>query len=112
MGFPGGASGEEPTCKAGDIRDGVSIPGSEDPWRRTQQQCSCLENPMDRGAWWATVQGSQSRTQLKQLSVHAQNNIICKKKNKTKDLLCCTHAVTQYSKSAMCENCLVISNYL
>ena len=80
MGFPGGASGEEPTCKAGDIRDGVSIPGSEDPWRRTQQQCSCLENPMDRGAWWATVQGSQSKTQLKQLSVHSQNNIICKKK--------------------------------
>ena len=27
-------------------------------WRRTWQlQCSCLENPMDRGAWWATVHG-------------------------------------------------------
>ena len=23
----------------------------------TQLQCSCLENPMDRGAWWATVHG-------------------------------------------------------
>ena len=32
---------------------------------------SCLENPMDRGAWWATVYGvTQSRTQLKGLSMH------------------------------------------
>ena len=32
-------------------------------------QCSCLENPRDRGAWWASVHGvAQSRTRLKQLS--------------------------------------------
>jgi len=32
-------------------------------------QCSCLENPMDGGAWWAAVYGvAQSRTQLKWLS--------------------------------------------
>ena len=32
---------------------------------------SCLENPMDRGAWWATVQRvGQSRTQLKQVSTY------------------------------------------
>ena len=32
-------------------------------------QCSCLENPMDRGAWWAAVCGvTQSRTRLKRLS--------------------------------------------
>ena len=32
-------------------------------------QCSCLENPRDRGAWWASVYGvSQSRTRLKRLS--------------------------------------------
>ena len=32
-------------------------------------QCSCLENPRDSGAWWASVYGvAQSRTQLKQLS--------------------------------------------
>ena len=32
-------------------------------------QCSCLENPRDRGAWWAAVYGvTQSRTQLKWLS--------------------------------------------
>ena len=32
-------------------------------------QCSCLEDPRDRGGWWATVYGvAQSRTQQKQLS--------------------------------------------
>ena len=32
-------------------------------------QCSCLENPRDGGAWWATIYGvGQSRTRLKQLS--------------------------------------------
>ena len=32
-------------------------------------QCSCLENPRDRGAWWADVYGvAQNRTRLKQLS--------------------------------------------
>ncbi|XDB49657.1 hypothetical protein AB1E18_003226 [Capra hircus] len=32
-------------------------------------QCSCLENPRDRGAWWAAVYGvTQSRTRLKPLS--------------------------------------------
>ena len=35
-------------------------------------QYSCLENPMDRGAWWATVHRvEKSQTQLKQLSMHA-----------------------------------------
>ena len=35
-------------------------------------QCSCLESPMDREAWWAAVHGvAQSRTRLKCLSMHA-----------------------------------------
>ena len=34
-------------------------------------QCSCLENPRDRGAWWAAVYGvAQSRTRLKRLHFH------------------------------------------
>ena len=58
--FPGGTSGGEPACNADDIRDTGSTPGSGgspggghgDPL-----QCSCLEGPMERGAWWATVHG-------------------------------------------------------
>ena len=35
-------------------------------------QCSCLESPVDRGAWWAAVHGvAQSQTRLKRLSMHA-----------------------------------------
>ena len=38
-------------------------------------QYSCLENPMDRAAWWATVHGvSQSQTQVKRLSTAAQHS--------------------------------------
>ena len=38
----------------------------------TPLQYSCLENPMDRGAWWATVHRvTKSQIRLKQLSIHA-----------------------------------------
>ena len=37
--------------------------------RKWQLQYSCLENPVDRGAWWAAIYGvAQSRTRLKRLS--------------------------------------------
>ena len=37
-------------------------------------QYSCLENPMDRGAWWATAHGvAKSRTRIKRLRTHAHN---------------------------------------
>ena len=47
--------GKEPACNAGDL--GL-IPGSGRSLREgngCSLQYSCLENPMDRGAWWATV---------------------------------------------------------
>ena len=45
------------------------IPGSgKSPGNGNPLQCSCLENPRDRGAWWAAVYGvSQSQTRLKRL---------------------------------------------
>ena len=45
-------------AKAGDIKDTGSIPGSgrsSGGGHGNPLQYSCLENPMDRGAWWATV---------------------------------------------------------
>ena len=40
----------------------------------TPLQYSCLENPMDGGAWWAAVYGvTQSQTRLKQLSSSSSN---------------------------------------
>ena len=59
----------------GYVRDFGFIPGSgRSPGKgnKSPLQYSCLENPMDREAWQATVQGvSQSQTQLKRLSMHA-----------------------------------------
>ena len=57
--LPGG-SGKEPTCNARDIGDVGSIPvleRSPGEGNGNSLQYSCLENPMDRGAWWATVHG-------------------------------------------------------
>ena len=45
-------------------------------------QCSCLENPVDGGAWWAAVYGvAQSRTRLKRLS--SSNSIDVSERGKT-----------------------------
>ena len=39
-------------------------------------QCSCLENPRDRGAWWAAIYGvAQSQTRLKRLSSSSSSAI-------------------------------------
>ena len=60
-------------ANAGDIRDAGSIPGSErSPWEGNGNplQCSCLDNPMDRGAWWATIHGVTVRHNRSDL-VHA-----------------------------------------
>ena len=57
-------------------RHGFDLWVGKIPWRKTWQptQYSCLENPMDRGAWQAIVHRvAQSRTQLKQLSTHPPN---------------------------------------
>ena len=60
MGFPGGASGKEPTCQCRDIREAGSTPGSgrcPGGGHGKPLQYSCLENPLDRGAWRAAVHG-------------------------------------------------------
>ena len=52
----------------GDIKNVGLIPGSgrsPGEGHGNPLQYSCLENPMDRGAWWATVHGvTKSRTRL------------------------------------------------
>ena len=51
---------ENPPTNAGDLRDVGSIPGlgrSLGEGHGNPFQYSCLENPMDRGAWWAIVYG-------------------------------------------------------
>ena len=66
---------KNPSANVGDIRDMCSIPGSgRSPGGRRGNPLhySCLENPLDRGAWWAIVHGvAKSPTRQKQPSMHA-----------------------------------------
>ena len=59
-GFPNGLVDKESACNAGDTGDvGGLIPGlgrSPGDGHGNPLQYSCLENPMDKEAWWATVQ--------------------------------------------------------
>ena len=65
LGFPGGSEVKASASNAGDLG---SIPGSgRSPGEGNGNplQYSCLENPMDGGAWWAAVPGvTKSRTRL------------------------------------------------
>ena len=54
QGSPDGSGVKNLPANAGDTRDVGSIPGGG---RGSPLQYSCLGNPMDRGAWWATIQG-------------------------------------------------------
>ena len=55
---------KNPLANAGDMRDTGLIPGSEKSpggGHGNPLQYSCLENPMDRGAWWAIPWGCRVR---------------------------------------------------
>ena len=77
MGFPGVSDGKESACNAGDLG---STPGSErypEEGNGNPLQYSCLENPMDRGAWWAIVyRVVKSRTRLTNRACTKNLNIV------------------------------------
>ena len=77
-----GASGNESACQCRSLRVAGSVPESgrsHGGEHGNPLQYSCLENPMDRGAWWSTVHGVvKSQTLAKWLSTHAWTHIyIC-----------------------------------
>ena len=76
MGFPGGSEVKASACNAGDLG---SFPGSgRSPGEGNSNplQYSCLENPLDREAWQAIVDGvTKSWTQLSDLVQHTQHRI-------------------------------------
>ena len=79
LGYPGGASGKNPPANAGaPKRCGFNPWVGKIPWRRAQQPTSysCLENPMNKRAWWATVQGvtESDMTEATQYALLVQNS--------------------------------------
>ena len=57
MDFPGGSDSKESACNAGDSGSIPESGRSPGEGNGNPLQYSCLENPMDRGIWWATVHG-------------------------------------------------------
>ena len=65
LGFPGGSDSKESACHAGDLGSIPELGRSPGEENGNPLQYSCLENPMDSGAWWATVYVvTKSQTQL------------------------------------------------
>ena len=96
LGLPQWLSGKEAACNAGVAGDTGSIPGlgrSPGEGHGNPLQYSFLENPMDRGAWWATVRRvTKSQTRLKQLNMHAHVFILGV-------LMTCSHMLSVWSQS-------------
>ena len=68
---PRSLSGKETACQAGDVGLIAGSGRSPGEGNGNPLQYSCLENPMDRGAWQATVPGvTKSQTQTQGLSTH------------------------------------------
>ena len=73
LGFSDGAVVKNLPGKAGDPRDVGLIPGSgRSPGVGNGNPCqySCLRNPLDRGAWWATVHGTAKSWTQKSMPLH------------------------------------------
>ena len=65
LGFLGGSDSKESACSAGDLGWIPGLGRSPREGNGYPFQYSCLVNPMDRGAWWATVHGvTQSQARL------------------------------------------------
>ena len=59
MGLPRWLNGKESSCSAGDMGSVSGLRRSPGEGNSNPLQYSCLGNPMDKGAWWATVHGVQ-----------------------------------------------------
>ena len=65
LGFPAGSDGKESACNVGDSGSMPESGRSPGEGNGNPLQYSCLENPMDRGAWQTTVHGvAKSGTRL------------------------------------------------
>ena len=57
LGFPSSSNDKESACNAGDLGLIPGLERSPGGGHGNPLQYSCLESPIDRGAWWATVHG-------------------------------------------------------
>ena len=114
---------KNPPVNAGDVRDVGSIPGlgrSSGGGHGNLLHFSCLENPMDRGAWCSTVHGpTKSQTQLKWLSMHFTSypqvdntkNYLPSNRNMKNCCVLCSFANTGYGSHSMAAFSMAPSSF-
>ena len=89
--FPGGTKVKNLLANAADARDTGSIPGSgrfPEGGYGNPRQYSCLENSIDRGAWWATVHGiTKSQTRLSTHTDTDNENMAKRKRHDVSNIL-------------------------
>ena len=78
LGFPGGSDGKESACSVGHLGSIRGLGRSLGGGHGNPDQYSCLDNPMDRGAWRAIVHEVAESDMTEQLST-AQGNLETRK---------------------------------
>ena len=73
MGVNGGSDSRESAFNVGDLGSVPGLGRSPGGGHGNPLQYSCLENLLDRGAWWATVHGHKELDTTEQLSTTAHN---------------------------------------
>ena len=73
-GSPGGSDGKQSACNAGAPGLILGSGRSSGEGNGNSLHYSCLENPMDRGDWWATVYGVTELDTTEQLSTHTHTH--------------------------------------
>ena len=74
--LPGGLTDKGSACNVGDMGSIPESKRSPGEGNGSPLQYSCLENPMDRGAWWATVHGITEELDTT-YRVNNKNNSVC-----------------------------------
>ena len=92
--FPGGSLGKESACNVGNPGSILGLGRSPGEGTGNPLQYSCLENFMDRGAWWAPVHGvTKSQTRLNDWTLSPSPLYYSKLVNISAEILCGTYHV-------------------
>ena len=97
--------GKESACNAGDPGNVGRSPGEGNG---NPLQYSCLENPMDRGVWWATIHGVMNMTLSKLWEIVKDNPLQCSFQENSMDRGAWWATVHEVGKNGMLLNSIIL----